>query len=284
MSKKLCIMEEELYEAKIISRGKLDKIQSDILYHIVYTSTIKKLDEKSKGTGPPNIEGYPVVIEGGKAKIGPIDIQGNNPYILKKLDIIVKSDKDGVPKYAIIEVSKQGIKVLLAYDREKSIVGIDFGIRNLVSVVALRGLKVWKYRVWSGKEILEEITEFIGAPQSFIELEKVKQYVESLAVEIADYIETLYPKIVAIEDLSGFEGRKGIVLKSIQNTIERSLYSRGLRYKRVNPYATSKICSNCGYKNGEVYGSLFYCPSCGMKADRDYNASVNIALKCYFTC
>ncbi|MEM0373139.1 MAG: zinc ribbon domain-containing protein [Sulfolobaceae archaeon] len=285
MSKEISVMEDELYESVIISKGKLDKIQNDILYYLNYISTLKKLNEKVRGIGPPYIEGYPVVIEEDKVKIGPIDIQGNNPYMLKRLNILVKSNRVGIPKYAIIEIDKKrGTKVLLAYEREKSVVGIDFGIRNIVSVVALKGLKVWKYRFWSGEEITEDITKFIGTPQSFIELEKIRKYIQKIAEDVINYIESLYPKIVAVEDLTEFEGRRGMVLKSIQNLVEKGLYYRGIKYKRIEAYATSKICSNCGYKNGEVYGSIFYCPSCGMKADRDYNASVNIALKCYYTC
>jgi transposase len=46
----------------------------------------------------------------------------------------------------------------------------------------------------------------------------------------------------------------------------------------VNPYHTSKKCSNCGHvvKDLKLSDRTFFCPVCGWKSDRDYNASLNI--------
>jgi|GEM_PF-5950192 len=50
---------------------------------------------------------------------------------------------------------------------------------------------------------------------------------------------------------------------------------------RVDPHHTSKRCSRCGYINHnlQLHHRTYKCPNCGYKADRDYNASLNILQK-----
>ncbi len=98
------------------------------------------------------------------------------------------------------------------------------------------------------------------------------------------FVKDLEPKVVAIEDLREYEGKVGRGLRTLQDMLEKEFYTSGVRFRRLNPYSTSKICSRCGYKKGEVMGSIFVCPSCGYKADRDFNAAYNLALMCYYTC
>lgn len=53
-------------------------------------------------------------------------------------------------------------------------------------------------------------------------------------------------------------------------------------YKIDTYYASSQICSNCGYKNSLLKNlniRNYICPNCHFKLDRDYNAAINICFE-----
>ncbi|MBP1357942.1 MAG: transposase, partial [Sulfolobus sp.] len=207
----------------------------------------------------------------------------NNPYKLKGIDAIVKTDKSEIANYAIIDFT-DNIKVYLAYEKPKSIVGVDIGVRHLITVVAIRNGKVWKTRFWGKELITDEMIKILGEPQGVTEIRNIRAKVKKTITEVVKFLEELNPKVVALEDLRIFENKVGNTLRNIEIELEQQLYNRGIKYKLLDPYNTSKVCSNCGFKKGEVLGPLFVCPACGYKADRDFNAALNLALKCYYTC
>lgn len=276
-------MPEELIEAKILDYGKLSQIYSDILYYEKYREALRKLGSEAppsnllKEFGPFN-----------NMRLGPLEIveSENNTIKVKKVNAVVKvEDKKGKPLYAIIDFST-GIKVYLAFEVEQPIVGIDIGIRHLFTIVAIiNSGKLYKVKFVGDKKMVEVFSRYLGESQGLIYLNEIKERAKKPVMETIEFLEILKPKVIAIEDLRLYdEKRVGKGLRAIQEILENELFRRGMRVRRLDPKNTSKICSRCGYKKGEILGSIFVCPSCGYKADRDFNAAYNLALKCYYTC
>ncbi len=75
----------------------------------------------------------------------------------------------------------------------------------------------------------------------------------------------------SISDVSWYELTRQLEYKSKWN---------GRKYIKVNTfYASSQLCSNCGYQNAETKDlsvRKWTCPICGAKHDRDINAAKNI--------
>ena len=62
--------------------------------------------------------------------------------------------------------------------------------------------------------------------------------------------------------------------------LEYKLYFRGKKLIMLDKwFASSQLCSSCGYKNSEVRDlsvRKWKCPSCGTEHDRDINAAINL--------
>ncbi len=75
----------------------------------------------------------------------------------------------------------------------------------------------------------------------------------------------------SISDVSWHELTRQLEYKSEWN---------GRKYVKIDTfYASSQLCSVCGYKNTEIQDLLvreWICPVCGAKHDRDVNAAKNI--------
>ncbi len=62
--------------------------------------------------------------------------------------------------------------------------------------------------------------------------------------------------------------------------LDYKLYFRGKKLIIIDKwFASSQLCSSCGYKNTEVKDisiRKWKCPSCGTEHDRDINAAINL--------
>ena len=183
----------------------------------------------------------------------------------------------------------------------KNCVGIDVGIKNIV--ITSDGLK---YNAMAKITKIEKRIKGLqkglsrtqrGSKNRYKIITKIQRAYEKLRNMRKYYIHLITKEIVRDNDLIVTEnlkvkdmitnGNKGL-RKLLPNT-SLSEISRQLEYKskwqnkkliKVNTYyASSQLCSCCGYQNKQVKDlkiRKWTCPKCNHEHDRDINASMNI--------
>ena len=238
-----------------------------------------------------------VRIEGSKIKlpkVGFVKIKLHQAVqgVIKSVTI----SKNPSGKYYISILTQQEIAQLASIDKK---LGIDLGLKNFAITSDGNIFENPKFLRKTEKQLTKAQRELSrkkkGSNNRYKARLKVAKLHEKIANQRKDFLHKLSTKLIrenqtiVMEDLSVKNMMKNHKLAKAISEVSWYQFRLMLDYKSkwygreiiIAPsnYASSQLCSNCGYKNTDVKDLKireWKCPSCGSVHDRDINASKNL--------
>ncbi len=227
----------------------------------------------------------------------------------KKRDSSIQIVNNKIMLYLAINIPEKQIEL-----KEDVVVGVDLGIA-IPAVCALNNSRYIKKSIGSANEFLRIRTQLQsekkrlqrklrdtngghGRKKKLAPLDKlskrernfVQTYNHMISRRVVDFAVKNNAKYINVEDLSDYKNNGSeYILRNwsyyeLQQQIEYKAEMYGIVVRKVNPYHTSQICSQCGHwEEGQRKSqSEFECKACGYTANADFNAARNIALSTDF--
>ena len=188
---------------------------------------------------------------------------------------------------------------ITAFAKTKKSCGIDLGLKDFcilndgIKFENLRFLECNKRRLrLLHKSLSRKVYGSKNYEKARIKLAKFHEYIANCRKDYLHKISIFLVKnydVICTETLQIKNMLKNHKLAKAISDVSWYEFCRQLEYKclwydkkfvKINTYfASSQICSNCGYKNSDIKNldmREYDCPECGQHHDRDVNAAINI--------
>ena len=188
---------------------------------------------------------------------------------------------------------------IIAFAKTKKSCGVDLGLKDFCILNDGTKFENPEFLVNNEKRLRilqKSLSRKVYGSKNYekarIKLAKFHEHIANCRKDYLHKISTFLVKnydIICAETLQVKNMLKNHCLAKVIQDVSWYEFCRQLEYKclwhdkkfvRINTYfASSQICSNCGYKNPDIKNldiREYDCPECGVHHDRDINAATNI--------